>query len=183
MTVYFAYLAALLIGVIAGLRTMTAPAAVSWAARLGALKLGGTWLAFLGYSYMPWIFTVAALAELITDQLPATPSRRVPVQFGARVVSGALCGAAVGTAAGSWPLGAAAGVVGAIIGTLGGARLRGRLASAFHKDRPAALLEDAVAIGGAVLSVGVLGWRVATRSSWGPAGRGRPSREAWRRRG
>jgi uncharacterized membrane protein len=35
------YLAALLIGVVAGLRTMTAPAAVSWAASLGAIHLNG----------------------------------------------------------------------------------------------------------------------------------------------
>ena len=33
------YLLALLIGVVAGLRTMTAPAAVSWAAYLGWLPL------------------------------------------------------------------------------------------------------------------------------------------------
>ena len=44
------FLALLIIGVIAGLRTMTAPAAVSWAARLGWLELGQTNLAFLGYA-------------------------------------------------------------------------------------------------------------------------------------
>jgi uncharacterized membrane protein len=151
------YVAALLIGVIAGLRTMTALAAVSWAARLGALGVGGTWLAFLGYKYTPWILTAAALAELVTDQLPATPSRTVPVQFGARILTGALSGAAVGTTAGSWPIGAAVGAVGAIMGTLGGAALRSRGASAFHKDRPAALLEDVVAIGGASAIVSLLG--------------------------
>jgi len=150
------YLASLLIGVIAGLRTMTAPAAVSWAARLGAVKLGGTWLAFLGYAYTPWILTAAALLELVADQSPKTPSRKVPMQFGARIVSGALCGAAVATAAGSWRVGMVAGVVGAIVGTLGGSALRGRLASVFRKDQPAAFLEDAVAIGSAALIVGLL---------------------------
>jgi len=151
------YLAALLIGVVAGLRTMTAPAAVSWAARLGAIDLKGSWLAFLGSTYAPWILTVAAIGELIVDQLPQTPSRRVPAQFGARIVSGALCGAAVGVDAGSWPIGAVVGVVGAVLGTLGGSALRERLAAAFHKDNPAAFIEDAVAIGGAVLIVGLLG--------------------------
>ena len=150
------YSLALLIGVIAGLRTMTAPAAVSWAAHLGAIHLEGTWLAFLGNAYMPWIFTVAALGELVTDQLPKTPSREVPSQFGARVLSGALSGAAVGVPAGSWAGGLASGVVGAVVGTLGGARIRSRLATRFHKDRPAALLEDAVAIGGAVLTMVLL---------------------------
>ena len=46
-----------------------------------------------------------------------------------------------------------AGVIGAFLGTMGGAEMRGRLARAFGKDLPAALLEDAVAIGGAFLIV------------------------------
>jgi uncharacterized membrane protein len=44
-----------------------------------------------------------------------------------------------------------AGIVGAVIGTLGGRALRARLAAAFGSDRPAAFIEDAVAIGGALL--------------------------------
>lgn len=150
------YLLALLIGVIAGLRAMTAPAAVSWAAFLGFLPLEGTWLAFLGYRFTPWILTVLAIGELITDQLPATPSRKVPVAFAARILSGALCGAAVATAGGALLGGAIAGAIGAVIGTLGGAAARARLAAAFGKDRPAALLEDAVAILGAALIVGAI---------------------------
>jgi uncharacterized membrane protein len=78
------------------------------------------------------------------------------VQFGGRIVAGALAGAAIGIAARSWSVGAELGAVGAIIGTFGGAELRRRLALAFHKDRPAALIEDAAAVGGAVLVAGVL---------------------------
>lgn len=70
------YLLALLIGVIAGLRSMTAPAAVSWAAYLSWLPLGGTWLGFLGHPYAPWAFSVLALGELVIDQLPSKPSRK-----------------------------------------------------------------------------------------------------------
>src|SRR5437868_6014029 len=92
------YLLALLIGVVAGLRSLTAPAAVSWAARLGWLHLENTWLAFLGFAATPYILTVLAIAELIADQLPKTPSRKAPPGFGARIVTGALCGAAVGAA-------------------------------------------------------------------------------------
>ena len=95
------YLLALLIGIVAGLRTMTAPAAVSWAAHLGWLQLGESWLGFLGHWVTPWIFTLLAAAELVTDQLPSTPSRKVPMQFGARIVSGGLCGAAIGLAGGN----------------------------------------------------------------------------------
>lgn len=147
---------ALLIGVVAGLRAMTAPAAVSWAAYLGWLNLGDSWLAFLGHVVTPWILTVLAIGELITDQLPSTPSRKVPVQFGARIVMGAVSGAAIGIAGGTLVGGLVAGAVGAVIGTYGGAYIRGRLASGFGQDRPAALIEDAVAIIGACLIVGVL---------------------------
>lgn len=150
------FLLAFLIGVIAGLRTMTAPAAVAWAAHLGWLDLGDSWLAFLGWQWAPWILTALALLEFVGDQLPSTPSRTVPPQFGARLVSGALCGAAVGVAAGSLWLGAAAGILGAVVGTLGGARVRGAMARTFGRDTPAALIEDAVAVVGAALTVGAL---------------------------
>jgi uncharacterized membrane protein len=147
------YLLALLIGVIAGLRAMTAPAAVAWAIHLDRLKVGGSWLAFLGNVWVRWILTALALVELVTDQLPSTPSRTVPVQFGARIVTGALSGAAVGAAGGSWVGGLLAGAVGAVGGTLGGRAFRARLAAAFGSDRPAAFIEDAVAVGGALLIV------------------------------
>jgi uncharacterized membrane protein len=144
---------ALAIGIVAGLRTMTAPAAVSWAAAAGWLNLRNTWLAFLGATWTPWILTVLALGELVTDQLPSAPSRTVPIQFGARILSGALSGAAIGAHNNMMVLGAAAGGVGAVIGTLGGRAFRARLAAAFRHDRPAAIIEDAVAIIGAWLIV------------------------------
>lgn len=148
------YLLALLIGVVAGLRTMTAPAAVSWAAYLGWLPLENSWAAFMGYRFTPYIFTALALVELIADQLPSTPSRKVPQQFGARIVSGAFCGAIIGTPAGAWIGGLIAGAIGAIIGTLGGYEARKRLVlAAGGRDFPIAILEDAVAIIGALLIV------------------------------
>ena len=94
-----------------------------------------------------------ALGELITDQLPSTPSRKVPVQFGARILVGALCGTALTLPSGGGVLGGVLGAVGAVIGTLGGAAARARLAAAFGRDLPAALLEDAVAITAAALIV------------------------------
>ena len=137
------YVGAFLIGVVAGLRSMTAPAAVSWAARLGWLHLGNTWLAFLGFAATPYILSVLAIGELIADKLPKTPSRKAPGPFIGRVVSGALCGAALGS-----PL---AGVLGAVAGTLGGYEFRARLVRAIGgKDLPIALLEDAIGVGAAV---------------------------------
>ena len=146
-------LLALLIGVVAGMRAMTAPAAVSWAARLGRLGVSGTWLEFLGYSWTPWIVTLAALGELVTDQLPSTPSRTVPVQFGTRIVMGAACGAAIAAGPGSMVQGGLVGVAGSVIGTLGSRAFRARMAAAFGSDRPAALIEDAIAIGSALFIV------------------------------
>jgi uncharacterized membrane protein len=147
------FLLAFLIGAVAGLRTMTAPAAVAWAAHLGWLDLSASPLAFLGWTATPWVFTALALVEFVADQLPSTPNRTVPMQFGARLVSGALTGAALGVAGGNLWVGAGLGVVGAVIGTLGGRAGRGALADAFGRDRPAAFIEDAVAIVAAFLIV------------------------------
>jgi uncharacterized membrane protein len=146
-------LAALLIGVVAGMRAMIAPAAVSWAAALGWIPVGATVLGFLAYRFTPWVFTLLALGEFVTDQLPTTPSRTVPLQFGTRLVSGALSGGAIGLSGGGLAGGAIAGVLGAVVGTLGGRWLRGRLAASFGSDRPAALLEDALAVGLALLAL------------------------------
>jgi uncharacterized membrane protein len=113
---------------------------------LGALNLDGSWLAFMGYAWTPWIFSLLAIVEFVTDQLPSTPSRKVPMQFGARIISGALSGATIGVAAGSWIIGLIAGVIGAVIGTYGGAEIRSQMAKAFGRDQPAAFIEDAAAI-------------------------------------
>jgi len=148
------YVFAFLIGAIAGLRSMTAPAAVSWAVRLGWLHVENTWLAFFGYGWTPYILSVLALGELIGDKLPMTPSRKSPPGFIARIVTGGLSGAALGASSGAWIAGLIAGVLGAIAGTLGGYEFRVRLVKAAGgKDLPIALLEDAIAIGGALLIV------------------------------
>ena len=148
------YLLALLIGVVAGLRAMTAPAAVSWAAYLGWLPVESTWAWFMGHWLTPSLFTVLAIAELFNDQRPNTPSRKAPPQFGARLITGALSGATIGAAAGISIGGLIAGVIGAVIGTLGGYEARKRLVAATGgRDLPIAIVEDAVAVFGALLIV------------------------------
>ena len=133
---------------------MTAPAMVSWAARLGWLHLENTGLAFLGFAYTPYILSVFAIGELIADKLPKTPSRKAPVGFAARIVTGALCGAALGAPSQALIGGLLAGVVGAVAGTLGGYEFRSRLVKAIGgNDLPIALLEDVIAIGSALLIV------------------------------
>jgi len=148
------YAMAFLMGVVAGLRSMTAPAAVSWAARLGWLHLGNTWLAFLGAAITPYILSVVAVGELINDKLPKTPSRKAPMPFAVRLVVGAACGAALGEQSGALIGGLVCGVLGAVAGTLGGYEARTRAARAIGgKDLPIALLEDAVAVCGAACIV------------------------------
>jgi len=146
---------AFLIGVIAGLRTMTAPAFVAWAARLGRLGLDRTPLSFLGLPVTAWVFTALALGELVADKLPSTPSRTKPGPFVGRIVSGAMCGAAISAGTGgSLALGAVLGAIGAVAGTLGGYNARVRLVPALKvPDSVVALVEDLVAVGGALLIV------------------------------
>jgi uncharacterized membrane protein len=147
-------LAGFLIGVVTGLRSLTAPAAASWAARLGWLGVDGTPLAFLGYSATPYIFSLLALGELINDKLPKTPSRKTPMGFIPRLLMGALSGAAIGAPAQELAGGLIAGVLGAVAGTYGGYEFRSRLVKAAGgKDLPIALLEDAIALGSAFLLV------------------------------
>ena len=146
------FLVALLLGMVSGLRAMLPLAAVAWATRAGWLDLGDGWLALLGNAWAPWVLTLLALGELVADKLPSAPSRTVPVQFGTRLAVGAAAGTLGALGAGApWMGGLAAGLIGAIAGTLGGRALRARLASRFGRDLPAALLEDAIAIAGAWL--------------------------------
>jgi uncharacterized membrane protein len=145
------YALAILIGVTAGLRAVTPIAAIAWGAWLGWIDLGATPLAFLGNIIAVVIITLLAIAELVSDQLPNTPSRKVPVQFGTRIVLGALAGALL--MVDNWIIGAILGAIGAVIGTYGGAEIRARLARSFGRDLPAALIEDAIAIVAALLIV------------------------------
>lgn len=145
--VFQALLLALLIGVIAGLRAMTPLAVVAWACALGWINLDGTWAAWVGSWITVAIFTVLAVVELVTDQLPKTPSRKSPPQFGARLVTGGFAGAVLGTAFGHPVAALGAGIIGAVLGTLGGYEARHRLVAADGgHDLPIALLEDAVAV-------------------------------------
>ena len=136
------------IGVVAGLRSLTAPAVVAWAAHLGWLHLQGSPLAFVASIWAVGIFTVLAVVELITDQLPATPARTAAVPLTARIVMGLLTGACLGVAGGaSLFLGGLLGAVGALAGAFGGYKARVGLVRALRTpDYAIAIPEDLVAI-------------------------------------
>jgi uncharacterized membrane protein len=148
-------LLAFLIGVIAGLRSFTAPAAVAWAAHQDWLSLQNTPLSSASSTAAVVILTLLALVELVTDKLPSTPARTRAPGLIARIVSGGLAGAAIALAGTqSIALGAVLGVAGGVAGGFGGYEIRTRLVKALKvPDLVIALLEDAVAIGGGLLIV------------------------------
>ncbi|EUA37851.1 hypothetical protein I549_3945 [Mycobacterium avium subsp. avium 2285 (R)] len=86
----------MLIGVVAGLRSLTAPAVVAWAALIGWIDLHGTWASWMANIITVIVFTVLAVGELVNDKLPKTPARTAAPIFAARIVLGGLAGAALG---------------------------------------------------------------------------------------
>src|SRR5258707_11178176 len=113
------------IGVIAGLRSLTAPAMVAWAAQRGWLNLQGSSLSFMGSTAAVAIFTILAVVELVADQLPSTPVRTKPPGLIARILLGGLSGAAVALAGGqSAAVGCALGAVGGVVGAFVGYQVR-----------------------------------------------------------
>jgi len=152
MTQVIVIVLALLIGVIAGLRALTAPAVVAWGAFFGWIDVDGKWSQWVAHPITVTVLTIFLLFELVTDQLPKTPSRRTPPQFITRLITGAFAGAVIGSASHHTFIGMGAGIIGAVLGTMGGAEARSRLTAANGgEDRPVAIGEDIVAVGGGFL--------------------------------
>jgi uncharacterized membrane protein len=148
MSANYIYALAIGIGIVAGLRALTAPALVSWAAHLGWLNLHGSPLSFMGSTVAVAIFSLGAVGEYVNDKLPKTGSRTAPPSLIVRIVMGGLCGACL-CAAGAQSLlvGALMGGIGAVIGTFGGYQVRMRTVKALGvKDIFVAIPEDVVAI-------------------------------------
>jgi len=143
------------IGVVAGLRSLAAPAVVAWAAHLGWLRLQDSSVAFMASIWSVVIFSALAIFELVGDLLPKTPRRTAPGPLAARIITGALCGACVCASANqSLPIGAALGALGAVIGAFAGYEIRKRLVTALNiKDLFIAVPEDLIAIGLALFIV------------------------------
>ena len=151
MTHALVLLLALLIGVVAGLRTFTAPAVMAWASFLHWINLSGTWASWVGHWATVAVLTILAVIELVSDQMESMPSRKTALPFLARLASGAFAGAVLGTAWGYKWSSLGAGMVGAVIGTIGGYEARTRLVAANGgRDRPIALGEDLLAVAGGV---------------------------------
>ena len=150
MTLLFAFL----IGLFAGLRSMTPPAAVAWAVHLGWLRLMRP-LALIGSLPAVIILSVLAIGEIIFDKLPNTPNRTAALGLIGRIVTGGLTGACVSIGGGqSAFVGAALGLAGGIAGCFGGYHIRARLVKSLNvQDFYIALVEDLIAIGGSLFIV------------------------------
>src|SRR5512132_4710531 len=90
MTLLFAFL----IGLFAGLRSLTPPAAVAWAVHLGWLKLTRP-LSLIGSLPAVIILSLFAIIELMVDKLPNTPNRTAPQGLIVLLVTGGFTGAFV----------------------------------------------------------------------------------------
>jgi len=137
------------LGVVAGMRSMAAPAAVS--RHLAADDGGGAdgvLERLLGHPYAPWVLGLASLGEHVADKLPGTPNRTDPAPLGARIASGALCGALVARREDeSAVAGALVGALAAAAATFAVYQLRHALtADAGLPDLPVALAEDVAAV-------------------------------------
>lgn len=150
------YLKAFQIGVIAGMRSMMAPALVSRKlSQTTPNPLPNSPLHFLTSSKTATTFAVLAGGELIGDKIPNSPNRTTLPQLSGRILSGGMCGAALTEAEGE-PLayGAVLGALGAVAGTFAFFQLRHYLTH--EKDLPdlwVAVAEDALTIGAGWLVV------------------------------
>ena len=137
------------IGLVAGLRSLLAPAAVAWATHLGWLHLHNTPLGFMQTNVALTIFSLLAVGELVADLLPQTPKRTDLAPLLARMVSGGFCGSCLCASAGkSLTVGAVLGAAGAVMGAFAGYETRRRLVSKLNtRDYVVALGEDLVALG------------------------------------
>jgi uncharacterized membrane protein len=144
----FVFLLALGIGIVAGLRSLLAPAVVAWSAHFDLLNLYGSPLAFMGSRAAVVIFSIFAIGELIADQLPKTPKRTAFAPLLARILLGGLSGASLCVATGKSLLaGAFLGGIGGVIGAFVGYEIRRRVVNNLHiKDIFVAICEDLVAI-------------------------------------
>src|SRR6476660_6675977 len=153
ISVNYVLVLALGIGIVAGLRSLTAPAVVAWGAHLSWLNLHGSPLAFMGSTTAVAVFSLLAIGELVVDKLPTTPKRTAPVGLIARIITGGLCGACLCAVVGTSLLaGALLGGIGGIVGAFLGYGMRRRL-DLHIKDLVIAVCEDAVAIGLALFLV------------------------------
>ena len=113
------------------------------------LALAQPFITQIGEQFIFLDCTAAIAAKLVADKLPFVPNRTSPLPMVFRILSGAICGAALCIAANRLILaGALLGGLGAANGAFGGFHVRRLLVKHFKiADLVIALVEDALAIG------------------------------------
>lgn len=140
---------AFLIGLFAGLRSFTAPAATAWGVYLGWLRVERP-LSLIGSLPAVLILTILAVGEYVFDKLPNASNRTSAPGLIARIVTGGIAGACISVngAKGAIP-GALLGAAGGVVGCFAGYEARTRIVKALGtQDIYVAVVEDLLAIAG-----------------------------------
>jgi uncharacterized membrane protein len=147
-----------LLGVVTGMRTMTAMMVLCWFAYAGHLPLDGTWAFWAAKLMTAIVFTLLAIGEYIGDKLPKTPNRTAPGPLIARLVFAGLVGAIVAEGLdGSGIEGVILCVAGALVGAFAGFLVRREIVLRQRsKDWPVAVVEDISAVLFAVFAMGII---------------------------
>jgi len=137
-----------LLGLTTGLRSLTPMAVLCWFSWCGYLPVDGTWAQWTARLSVAIVFTVLALAEIVSDKLPRTPNRTAPGPLLWRLVLGGLAGSIAATAMdGPGVEGVLLGVIGALLGAFAGFMIRRELVQQIGcKDWHVAVAEDFFAI-------------------------------------
>jgi uncharacterized membrane protein len=130
------------IGFVTGMRSMTACAALSFAAAEGRSRV--RWIP--GSPEARSFASAMALAEMAGDKMPFAPDRRILPSVAVRLALGAVGGVALAGRGASPVTAGLIGMAGAIAGTLIGRKARGGTTRS-ASDWGRALTEDAVAAG------------------------------------
>jgi uncharacterized membrane protein len=140
------------IGLLTGLRSLTPLAVASMAEQRGLLPSDGV-LAPLAKPAVAAGIMALALGELAGDKMKSAPDRTIPPGLAARLVTGALAGAAVAPR-GRRAEGAALAVLGAMIGAYVGFEMRMAALKRYGQTRTG-LVEDALTVAGSMAVVGL----------------------------
>ena len=145
----------LLIGLAGGMRSMTPLAAVALAANRGALPRDNGAPAWLGHDAVVAGTVALAAGELLADKHHSSPDRIIPPGIAARLVTGAIAGAALAPRR-HWQTGAALGALGAVASAY--VTFNARIhAMEHHSQVTTGVLEDVVMLAATAAAVGGAG--------------------------
>jgi uncharacterized membrane protein len=156
---FFFCISAVVLGLVAGMRSMMAPAALAFIlTRRPEVAPAAIPVHWFTLRPLAIVFGLLTVGELVADKLPMTPNRIALGPFLGRIVGGSLTGAAFVQVGGINPwIGAACGAVGAVASTFGVFHLRkfvGRVTGI--SDPFVGTMEDIVAVALAVSVVAAL---------------------------